>query len=175
MQKLTPAEQDCTPSVTTTCVTIFVFDGAYAIINHMTTKIVIDTNVLISALIGKEGPSRSLLRKCLLRECTPLISNPLFHEYQDVSSRQKIIDLCPLSAEEIRELTNSFYKTCRWVPIYYLWRPNLIDENDNFLIELAVAGNAECIVTNNIKDLKGAELSFKNLQILTPEMFLGGH
>ncbi|WP_087464463.1 putative toxin-antitoxin system toxin component, PIN family [Oleiphilus messinensis] len=141
----------------------------------MDTKIVVDTSVLISALIGKEGPGRSVLRKCLMHECTPLISNPLFSEYEDVSSRKDIIELCPLSREEIRELTKSFYKVCKWVPIYYLWRPNLIDEGDNFLIELAVAGNADFIITNNIKDLKGAELSFKSFEILTPELFLGGH
>lgn len=141
----------------------------------MITKIVVDTSVLISALIGKAGPSRNVLRKCLLHECIPLISNPLFHKYEDVSSRQRILDLCPLNSAEIRALTNSFYKTCLWVPIYYLWRPNLGDESDNFLIELAVAGNAEFIITNNIKDLKGAELSFNSFEILTPEMFLGGH
>jgi predicted nucleic acid-binding protein len=50
----------------------------------------------------------------------------------------------------------------------------LKDENDNFLIELAIAGNAGAIVTNNVKDLKGAELSFKNLKILTPEQLLRG-
>jgi predicted nucleic acid-binding protein len=60
------------------------------------------------------------------------------------------------------------------VPIYYLWRPNLKDEGDNFLIELAVAGNAEIIVTNNVKDLGSAELSFENLQIYKPEELLRG-
>ena len=63
---------------------------------------------------------------------------------------------------------------CVWVPIYYLWRPNLKDEGDNFLIELAVAGNAEIIVTNNVKDLGSAALSFENLQIYKPEELLRG-
>lgn len=58
--------------------------------------------------------------------------------------------------------------------IYYLWHPDLKDEGDNFLIELAVAGNAECIVTRNTKDLAGAELSFTNLRIFTPEQILRG-
>ena len=60
------------------------------------------------------------------------------------------------------------------MPIYYLWRPNLKDEGDNFLIELAVAGNAEIIVTNNVKDLGSAKLSFENLQIYKPEELLRG-
>lgn len=137
-------------------------------------KIVVDTSVLVSALIGKKGPSREILRQCLQGKYQPLISNTLFLEYEDVSCRPKIQKLCPLDEGEIRELINAFYSVCVWVPIYYLWRPNLQDESDNFLIELAVAGNAETIVTNNIKDLGSAELSFENLQIYKPEQLLRG-
>ncbi len=137
-------------------------------------KVVIDTSVFISALVGKKGPSREILRQCLEGHHKPLISNTLFLEYEDVSSRSRIQKLCPLSGEEINALLRAFCSVCDWVPIYYLWRPNLRDENDNFLVELAIAGNAEAIVTNNIKDLKRAELSFEDLQILKPEQFLRG-
>ena len=58
--------------------------------------------------------------------------------------------------------------------IHYLWRPNLKDEGDNFLIELAVAGNAESIITNNLKDLRNAELQFDGLRVLAPEDYFRG-
>jgi len=80
--------------------------------------------------------------------------------------------LCPLSTKEIRELVNAFYSSCKWVPIYFLWRPNLRDEGDNFLIELAIAAHADFIVTNNIRDLEGAELLFEDLKIVKPEQSL---
>ena len=140
----------------------------------MIDSIVIDTSALISALIGSQGPSREILRQCLQGTYNPLVSNALFLEYEDVSKREKILELCPLTNNEIRELLNAFYKTCRWVPIYYLWRPNIKDEGDNFLIELALAGNASCIITNNIRDLKNAELTFPDLRIETPQQFLQG-
>lgn len=140
----------------------------------MAEKVVIDTSIVISALIGKQGPAREVLRRCLLCEYRPLISNALFLEYEEVSNRKTIIRQCPLTEREIRELLNAFYSVCEWTPIYYLWRPNLQDEDDNFLIELAIAGNATSIITNNIKDLKGAELSFPNLKILPPEKLLRG-
>ncbi|MCV6626455.1 MAG: PIN domain-containing protein, partial [Cellvibrionaceae bacterium] len=79
-----------------------------------------------------------------------------------------------LNTDEIRSLLNAFYSTCEWVPVYYLWRPNLRDEDDNFLIELAIAGNSNCIVTNNIKDMKNSELIFPELKIVSPEQLLGG-
>jgi predicted nucleic acid-binding protein len=58
------------------------------------------------------------------------------------------------------------------VRIYFLWRPNLPDEADNHIVELAIAGGAEVIVTNNTSDLRGGELSFPQLQVLTPAQFL---
>lgn len=140
----------------------------------MTNTLVVDTSVLISALIGVQGPSREILRRCLQANYYPLISNALFFEYEDVSNRKQVLDLCPLANNEIRELLNAFYAVCHWVPIYYLWRPNIRDEGDNFLIELALAGNASCIVTNNIKDLQDAELNFPSLRIVTPDQLLRG-
>jgi len=140
----------------------------------MAKTIVIDTSVIISALIGQKGPSREVLRKTLLFEYNPLISNALFQEYEDVINRERIRLICPLASNEITELLNAFYSVCSWVPIYYLWRPNIVDEGDNFLIELALAGNATQIVTNNIKDFKSAELKFPSLEILTPEILLRG-
>jgi putative PIN family toxin of toxin-antitoxin system len=138
----------------------------------MSKTIVVDTSIIASALIGKRGPSREVLRKCLLEEYNPLISNALFQEIEDVITRERIIKACPLPKKEIRELVNAFYSSCRWVPVYFLWRPNLSDEGDNFLIEVAIAGNAEAIVTNNTKDLEGSELLFEKLKILRPEQLL---
>lgn len=53
--------------------------------------------------------------------------------------------------------------------IYYGWRPNLRDEEDNHLIELAVAGRASAIITKNARDFRSAELHFSGLKILLPE------
>jgi len=140
----------------------------------MVKTLVIDTSVIISALLGRKGPSREILRKSLLGDYKLLISNALFLEYEDVSKRKKVRDVCPLTGEEITELLNAIYTICNWVPIYYLWRPNIVDEGDNFLIELALAGNATHIVTNNISDLKNAELKFPDLKIVTPVKLLRG-
>ena len=56
----------------------------------------------------------------------------------------------------------------RWITIYYGWRPNLPDEGDNHLIELAMAGSARAIVTHNVKDVRRGELLFNELRVLTP-------
>lgn len=135
----------------------------------MTIKIVVDTSVFISALISSQGLSRELIRRCLKGEYQPLMGNALFCEYESVIQREEIIAKCPLTTEEISALLASLMSVSEWIYIYYLWRPNLKDEADNHLIELAVAGNAQIIATHNVKDFQNAELLFPNLSILKPE------
>ena len=138
----------------------------------MAIKIVVDTSVFISALISSKGSSRELIRRCLKGEYQPLIGNALFSEYESVIEREEIIAKCPLTSAEIYALLASFMSVSQWIYIYYLWRPNLKDEADNHLIELAVAGNAQIIATHNIKDFQNAELLFPNLSILKPEQII---
>lgn len=135
----------------------------------MTIKIVIDTSVFIGALISSTGANRELIRRCLKREYQPLMGNALFSEYESVINRQKILAQCPISDREIKTLFAALINVSQWIPIYYLWRPNLRDEADNHLIELAMAGNAQIIATNNIKDFRNPDLLFPNLAILKPE------
>ncbi|MCB0158261.1 MAG: PIN domain-containing protein [Caldilineaceae bacterium] len=75
----------------------------------MGVHIVVDTSVLISALIGSNEPSRRVIHRCLAGNYLPLIRNALFLEYVAVSSRERILARCPLSATEVRELLNAFY------------------------------------------------------------------
>jgi putative PIN family toxin of toxin-antitoxin system len=148
------------------------YDSVYATILSMSTKIVVDTSVFISALIGAKGPSRELIRRCLLGEYQPLMGTALFSEYESVMGREEILARCSLKESEIASLLAAFISVAEWTKIYYSWRPNLRDEGDNHLIELAVAGNAGIIATNNLKDFRSPELAFPNVSILKPEQII---
>jgi len=100
------------------------------------------------------------------------MGNALFNEYESVRGRDAVRTRCALSLEELDQFTCSFYSICEWVPIFYLWRPNLRDEADNHIVELALAANASAVVTNNIGDFTGSELLFPELSILKPEQWL---
>ena len=134
-------------------------------------KVVIDTSVWISALITKNSDSRKLLRLVFEKKLVPQMSEALFYEYEDVMKRKKLQERTPLSKKEQVSLLNAYISTCKWNEIYYMWRPNLSDENNNFVIELAVASGAEAIITYNLKDFTNAELSFSHT-ITTPENFI---
>ncbi|MCP5439961.1 MAG: putative toxin-antitoxin system toxin component, PIN family [Chromatiaceae bacterium] len=138
----------------------------------MVPRIVVDTSVFTAALIGAAGPNREILRRCLKRQYQSLLGNALFAEYENVSARLHILEKCPVSADDIQALMEAFCSVAEWVSMYYLWRPNLADEADNHLLELAAAGNAQWIATNNVRNFKRAELLFPGIRILTPEQVL---
>jgi predicted nucleic acid-binding protein len=100
------------------------------------------------------------------------MSEKLFNEFEDVAGRAGLFSTSPLAAEEREELLDAFLSVCEWVPVFYLWRPNLPDEGDNHLIELAVAGSAATVITHNVRDLRRGDLRFPQLGIETPAEFM---
>ncbi|MES2921765.1 MAG: putative toxin-antitoxin system toxin component, PIN family [Verrucomicrobiota bacterium] len=138
----------------------------------MPPRVVVDTNVFIAAILSPAGENRDVLRACLLGRAKPLMGAALFHEYEDLLGRTELMAKCPLSAKERQSLFDAFLSVADWIKVYFLWRPNLPDEADNHLIELALAGSAETIVTNNLKDLQHGELRFPGLSIQSPRQFL---
>ena len=96
----------------------------------------------------------------------------LLAEYEDLLGRSAIWRRARLTAAEREAFLDIFLSICRWTRIYYAWRPNLGDEADNHLMELAVAGQAEYLVTRNVRDLRGGELKFPHISVVTPTQLL---
>lgn len=139
----------------------------------MIPRVVIDTNVLVGAVLSRGGgENRKVLRASLKGLIKPVIGMALFNEYENLFLRSSLMAESPLTESERLVLLESFLSVCDWVKVYYLWRPNLPDEADNHLIELALASGANTIVTNNLRDVSRGELTFPFLNILTPAQFL---
>ena len=135
-------------------------------------RVVVDTNIFVSAIMGTQSASREIIRLCLKGELQPLMGNALLAEYEDVCSRADLFDDTILSLDGRTVLLDAFLASCQWTPIYYLWRPNLRDEGDNHIIELAVAGGASIIITANIRDFAKPALVFPGLDVCTASEFL---
>ena len=135
-------------------------------------KVVIDTNILVGALLRDGGACRAVLRLCLEGQLQPLVGVALFAEMEDVLSRSSLFRSSVLDQAEREDLFAAFLSVTAWVPIYYSWRPNLRDEADNHVVELAVAGNATYIITQNRRDFASMELQFPDLKIATAAEFL---
>ena len=134
-------------------------------------RVVIDTNVFVGACLGV-GASNAVVGACLQARVTPLMGTALLAEYEDVLAREALYAKCRLDAQERNALFDAFAACCEWTRVYFLWRPNLRDESDNHLVELAIAGGADVIVTRNVRDLRAHQLRFPFLRVATPEVFL---
>ena len=135
-------------------------------------KIILDTNIFVGACLGSRYDNL-VIRGCLTGDFKPLVSHALLFEYEDLIGRGSVFDHpVALNFEEREILFNALYSVCRLVDVSYLWRPNLKDEGDNFIVELAVAGNADYIVTKNLKDFRQSELVFDSFKVITPKQLL---
>ena len=132
----------------------------------------VDTNVLVSAILSPDGAAREVLRRCLAGHARPLAGNALFLEYEDVLAREALFTAASITSNDRAALLEAFLSVCEWVDITFLWRPNLPNESDNHLIELAVASNAESIITGNTRDFAAGELVFDSMQAVTPGNWL---
>jgi len=117
--------------------------------SYAVPRIALDTDVVVAAMLG-EGAASRLVGAVMEGQFEPLMGPALYAEHEAVLGRAALFERCRLSAKERAELFDIYLARCRWTRIYFLWRPNLQDESDNHLVELAVAGGAQAIVTRAI-------------------------
>lgn len=131
-------------------------------------KIVIDTNVLVSAAISRRGASFKLLSMIGSKEFSYVLSVPLLFEYEDVLYRNKLG--ITISEDGKQSILNRLCFFAEHREIYFLWRPHLRDPKDDMVLELAVESNCTHIVTYNKRDFLGvAEFG---INAISPKEFL---
>lgn len=138
-------------------------------------NVVIDTNVFVGALGRGDGVNRKILKMCFLDQLSPVMGDALYFEYESLVGREQIYINSSLSASERSAFLDDFCSICRWVEVHYRWRPNLKDEGDNHIVELAIAAGAGAIITWNKKDYRNSDLILPDLSILTPPEYLKGY
>ena len=130
--------------------------------------IVIDTNVLVSALLSSRGASYKLLSLLPTGRFEFHLSVPLVCEYEAVLKRSEL--RLTWTMDEIDELLDIICLLGRKHEVWYLWRPLLQDAGDEFVAELAVTAQAEASITQNVRDFKGMDKF--GIEVLTPGEFL---
>lgn len=131
-------------------------------------QVVIDTNVVISALRSQYGASYKLLMLLEKANFETNLSVPLLLEYEDVSKRQA--EELELSEKTIDNILDYLCTVSRRWKIHYLWRPLLKDPQDDMVLELAVASKSEAIITYNKGDFSGVEQF--GVRLITPQELL---
>ena len=131
-------------------------------------KLVIDTNVLVSALRSRRGAAYRLLRTVRQREIPFAISVALVLEYEDALGRPDMIPALPQSA--VMRFFDALIALAQHQSVHFMWRPYLPDPKDDLILEVAVAAGATHIVTYNGRDFRGADQF--GLMIVTPAELL---
>ena len=131
-------------------------------------KIVLDTNILVAASRSNRGASYRLLQLIPDKRFQICLSVSLYLEYLDVLTRPA--QQLGLSEENVHAFARYLAREAHLQRIYFVWRPFLPDAKDDMILELAVAAQAQKIVTFNLKDFRGSERF--GIQVIQPRDFL---
>ena len=132
-------------------------------------KPVLDTATMVAAIRSDAGASRWLLRQALegRRGLTLLVSVPLLIEYEAVMTRAEHLKAAGLSVADVGVLLDAVAAVAEPVRLAFLWRPTLPDADDDMVLEAAVNGGADGIVTFNLRDFGPAAEQF-GIAVLPP-------
>jgi putative PIN family toxin of toxin-antitoxin system len=122
--------------------------------------VVLDTDVIVAAIVSAAGASRFLLREVGLGRFAAAASVPLLLEYEAVLQRPDTVRRAGGTVEDMDVILDQLAATLQRVPIWYLWRPLVRDANDDMVLEAAANGAATHLVTFNIRDFGEAPARF---------------
>lgn len=134
-------------------------------------RVVLDTNVLVSAGRSRLGASFAVLKALRQRRFLALVSVPLMLEYEAVLKRPEQLQVGGRDHRTVDAFLDSFCVYAQQVHLHVLWRPQTRDAADEMVLETALNGQADALVTLNTADFARAALRF-NLNLLTPAAFL---
>jgi putative PIN family toxin of toxin-antitoxin system len=123
-------------------------------------KLVLDTDVIVAALRSPDGASAELLRLARQREFAMAISVTLLLEYESVICRPEHLAAAAQTANDAQVLIDAIADLAEKVDIDFIWRPQTRDPADEMVLETAINGQADAIVTYNRRDFGEAPARF---------------
>jgi len=133
----------------------------------MIRRVVLDTSVMVAALRSRHGASNRVLRLVASRRLVLLVTPPLFLEYEEVLWRPEQRLVHGLTPERLDELMAELAALVEPVEVRYLWRPQVRDPSDEMVLEAAINGRADALVTYNARHFAAAGERFE-VPILRP-------
>jgi len=129
-------------------------------------QVVIDSNILLVA-IGKRSRFRPIWDAFINGDYKLIISEEIIHEYEEVLQQHSAPDAATLVMEILSESPEVIYKR-----VYYSWNVIKADPDDNKFFDVAVAGNADFLVTNDAHFNEIKNLGFPTVNIISADDFL---
>lgn len=133
-------------------------------------RVVLDTNILVSAARSRNGASFAVLTALRQRRFTALASVPLMLEYEAVLKRPEHLQPGARTQAMVDAFLDALCLQVEPVHLHYLWRPQTRDAADEMVLETALNGRAEALISLNTADFSKAAQRF-GLPLLTPGQF----
>jgi putative PIN family toxin of toxin-antitoxin system len=134
-------------------------------------RIVLDTSIVVAGLRTRLGAGNAVLRLAAERRIRLLATPPLFLEYEDVLKRPEHRLAHGLTIEQIDEFLAELAAIIEPVDVHFQWRPQTRDPNDEMVLEAAINGQADAIVTYNVVDFAEAGEHFE-ISVMRPGALL---
>jgi putative PIN family toxin of toxin-antitoxin system len=134
-------------------------------------RVVLDTSVLVAGLRSRVGASNAVLTLVAEQAIKPLVTTALFLEYEEVLLRAEHRLVTSMSEAAIAGFLAALASAAEGVEVYFQWRPQLGDPADEMVLEAAINGHADALVTHNISDFATAAGRF-DLRVVTPGTLL---
>jgi putative PIN family toxin of toxin-antitoxin system len=128
---------------------------------------VLDTSVIVAALRSRTGASNAVLEHVARGRLQPLVTTAVFLEYEDVLKRPETRLASGMSDEDVEGFLAALASAAEGIDVHFRWRPQLSDPTDELVLEAAVNGEAEALVTHNLRDFEPATRLF-GLRLLLP-------
>ena len=130
-------------------------------------RVVLDSNVLLVA-IGKRSRFRPIWDSFVDEEYKLVVSEEILHEYEEILNEHSAPGAADWLLEILVESPEVIYQR-----IYYSWNAIAKDPDDNKFFDVAIAGNADYLVTNDSHFNEAKNIPFPQVKIITAEEFLG--
>ncbi len=134
-------------------------------------RVVLDTSVIITALRSSTGAAAEVIKLALRRELAPLMEYKLACEYRDVALRPEQLHVTNKSKAERSVILNALEAVAEPVFVAFRYRPLSPDANDDMVLDVAINGKADAIVTNNTRHFRRAAERF-DIDLLAPAELL---
>lgn len=134
----------------------------------MARRVVLDTNVLVAGLRSSLGASHQVLSLVGTGRFIHVVSVALLFEYEAALRRPEAGVRLPRAV--VDDILDYVCAAAQRQQISFLWRPVLKDLNDDLVLEVAVHGQGDGIVTFKTRDFVGTDRF--GIAVQTPADFL---
>jgi len=131
-------------------------------------RVILDTNVILAAMRSRTGASYRLLMTIVHARWQSVMTPELMYEYEDVARRPG--NAPGLSPQDITDILDLIYRESHRQLVWFSWRPASPDPGDDLVLDAAIAGGCDFVVSFNERHLRAAR-DF-GIEVLTPAALL---